>query len=75
MSDVVCHVLAVDFLAHLVLLCCNQTLETNFCSRYFIIATYKNPPQVCCGFVFVFFYQAGIQMYKTEVLSSVGTKQ
>lgn len=73
MSDVVCRVLAVDFLAHLVLLCCNQTLETNFCSCYFIIATYKNP-QVCCGFVFVFF-QAGIQMYKTEVLSSVGTKQ
>lgn len=54
----VCRVLAVDFLAHFTLyyclLCCNQTLETNFCSRYFIIATYKNPPQVCCGFDFVF---------------------
>lgn len=59
MLDVVCCVL-VDLLAHLVLssfLGCNQTLETNFCSHYFIIATYKNPPQVCCGFVFVFFRQ------------------
>lgn len=57
-EDAVCRVLAADFLARLVLLSflgCNQTLETNFCSRYFIIATYKNPPQVCCGFCFCFF--------------------